>query len=63
MECLGCIVFPFLHNRDSDFPAIPASLSEPLPLAVQALLEPLEKRFVYHFYGDKRTNAKDKVVL
>ena len=59
----SCTVLRFLDNRVRDFAAIPSSLSEPLSLAVQALLAPLEKRFVYHFYGEKKTNAKDKVGL
>ncbi|KAJ8021540.1 RAD50-interacting protein 1 [Holothuria leucospilota] len=33
---------------------------QPLLLPIQLLLDPLEKRFKYHFFGKRQTNALDK---
>lgn len=38
-------------------------LDDPLILPLELLVAPLRKRFRYHFYGDKKTNAKHKVSL
>lgn len=40
----------------------PAILADffPLCLPIKLLVEPLRKRFVYHFYGARKTNRADK---
>eukprot|EP00731_Ephydatia_muelleri_P029349 Em0020g993a len=35
-------------------------LQDPLVLPIKVLLEPLKKRFQFHFYGNKKTNMKEK---
>lgn len=32
----------------------------PLSLPIQLLIEPLKKRFLFHFYGSRKTNRIDK---
>lgn len=34
---------------------------DPIFLPLELMLDPLRKRFKYHFYGDKKTNSKEKV--
>ena len=36
-------------------------LLDPVMLLVQLLVEPLRKRFLYHFTGEKKTNSPEKV--
>lgn len=52
--------------EDKDTPAAEKELSvtklnDPLPLPLEILLQPLRKRFKYHFYGQRKTNSKEKV--
>ncbi|KAI3367003.1 hypothetical protein L3Q82_009632 [Scortum barcoo] len=40
--------------------ATPASLAPPICLPIQIMLQPLGKRFRYHFYGNRQTNSPSK---
>ena len=44
------------HNK-----GCPTKLQDPLLLPIQLLLDPLKKRFKFHFCGNKKTNVKEKV--
>lgn len=39
----------------------PPRLHDPVVLPINVLLDPLKKRFQFHFYGNKKTNMKEKV--
>ena len=36
-------------------------MDDSLPLPLEQLVQPLRKRFRYHFMGERRTNCKEKV--
>lgn len=58
-----CVLRSCIQVEDKLHPMV-ASLpnySRPV-LPMQLLLEPLRKRFKFHFYGNKQTNSLDKVV-
>ena len=42
-------------------PGVPPTLTDHVILPIELLLEPLRKRFKFHFYGEKKTNSKEKV--
>ena len=51
---------------DRDIPVLEsgvaaAKLSDPILLPIEILLQPLRKRFKYHFTGERKTNSKEKV--
>lgn len=51
------------EDKTSDRSVFAAKLPKwrPLSLPFQLLLKPLQKRFIFHFYGNKKTNSLDKV--
>lgn len=51
-----------IPNESANPDTRPALLTDfpPLCLPVQLLVEPLKKRFLYHFYGARKTNRVDK---
>ncbi len=60
-------VFNLLLQMDKNpspslVPSVPG-LGDPVLLPIQLLLEPLRKRFKFHFFGERKTNLKEKVHL
>ena len=50
-----------LDERSFPMDSAIRNLGDPIILPLQLLLDPLRKRFKYHFSGDKKTNSKEKV--
>lgn len=57
-------VFSLLIELDDrGFPVNEAAvqLNDPLLGPLELLVQPLRKRFKYHFFGERKTNSKEKV--
>ncbi len=50
-----------LDKGDSQTRSTPPLLSDPLMTPLELLVQPLRKRFKYHFFGERKTNSKKKV--
>ena len=50
-----------LDDRGSPTDKTAAQLGDPLLKPLELLVQPLRKRFKYHFFGSRKTNSKEKV--
>lgn len=48
------------ESADPDLRSALLTDFQPLSLPIQLLVDPLRKRFLYHFYGARQTNRVDK---
>ncbi|KAM3587503.1 uncharacterized protein V6R79_007175 [Siganus canaliculatus] len=52
--------YPFALDTSSPPTQVVGSTTPPLCLPIQIMLQPLSKRFRYHFYGNRQTNCLSK---
>ena len=50
-----------LDDRGSPTDETASQLDDPLLKPLELLVQPLKKRFKYHFFGSRKTNSKEKV--